>query len=67
MSESDENSFGIILRAKGMVPREDGSWINFDMVPEETDIRDGQPDYTGRLCVIGSKLNEEKIAGLFGV
>ena len=67
LSESDENSFGIILRAKGMVPREDGSWINFDMVPEETDIRDGQPDYTGRLCVIGSKLNEEKIAGLFGV
>lgn len=50
-----------------MVPREDGTWINFDMVPEETDVRDGQPDYTGRLCVIGSQLNEDKIAELFGV
>ena len=67
LSESDENSYGIILRAKGMVPRTDGTWINFDMVPEESEVRDGAADYTGRLCVIGSKLNEEKIAELFGV
>ena len=67
LSESDENSYGIILRAKGMVPRADGTWINFDMVPEESEVRDGVADYTGRLCVIGSKLNEEKIAELFGV
>ncbi len=67
LSESDENSYGIILRAKGMVPRADGTWINFDMVPEESEVRDGTADYTGRLCVIGSKLNEEKIAELFGV
>ena len=67
LSESDENSYGIILRAKGMVPRADGTWINFDMVPEESEVRDGAADYTGRLCVIGSKPNEEKIAELFGV
>ncbi len=67
LSDSDENSCGIILRAKGMVPREDGTWIHFDMVPEEVEIRTGAADYTGRLCVIGSKLNEKKIAELFGV
>ena len=50
----------MILRAKGMLPAEDGTWIYFDMVPEETEIREGSPEYTGRLCVIGSKLNEEK-------
>ena len=67
LSDSDENSYGIILRSKGMVPREDGTWIHFDMVPEEAEIRTGSADYTGRLCVIGSKLNEAQIAGLFGV
>ena len=67
LSDSDENSYGIILRSKGMVPREDGTWIHFDMVPEEAEIRTGSADYTGRLCVIGSKLNEDKIAGLFSV
>ena len=65
LSESDK--YGIILRAKGMLPAEDGTWIYFDMVPEETEIREGSPEYTGRLCVIGSKLNEEKLAKLFGV
>ena len=59
--------YGVILRAKGMLPAEDGTWIYFDMVPEETEIREGSPEYTGRLCVIGSKLNEEKLAKLFGV
>ena len=65
LSESDK--YGIILRAKGMLPAEDGTWIYFDMVPEETEIREGAPEYTGRLCVIGSKLNEDKLAELFGL
>ncbi len=59
--------YGMVLRAKGMVESTDGSWIYFDMVPEETDIRGGEPEYTGRFCVIGSDLKEEKLAGLFGV
>ena len=65
LSESGE--YGVILRAKGMLPAEDGTWIYFDMVPEETEIREGAPEYTGRLCVIGSKLNEEKLAEIFGL
>ena len=65
LSASDE--YGIILRAKGMLPAEDGTWIYFDMVPEETEIREGAPEYTGRLCVIASKLNEDKLAELFGL
>ena len=64
---SETEDYGIILRAKGMLPAEDGTWIYFDMVPEETEIREGAPEYTGRLCVIGSKLNEEKLAELFGL
>ena len=65
LSASDD--YGIILRAKGMLPAEDGTWIYFDMVPEETEIREGAPEYTGRLCVIGSKLKEDKLAELFGL
>ena len=65
LSASDE--YGIILRAKGMLPAENGTWIYFDMVPEETEIREGAPEYTGRLCVIGSKLKEDKLAELFGL
>ena len=65
LSASEE--YGTILRAKGMLPAEDGTWIYFDMVPEETEIREGAPEYTGSLCVIGSKLKEEKLAELFGV
>ena len=64
---SDSEDYGIILRAKGMLPAEDGTWIYFDMVPEETEIREGAPEYTGRLCVIGSKLKEDKLAELFGL
>ena len=64
---SGSEEYGVILRAKGMLPCEDGTWIYFDMVPEETEIRKGAPEYTGRLCVIGSKLNEEKLAQLFGI
>ena len=65
LSASEE--YGMILRAKGMLPAEDGTWIYFDMVPEETEIREGAPEYTGRLCVIGSKLAEDKLAELFGL
>ena len=64
---SDSEAYGIVLRAKGMVPCEDGSWIHFDMVPGEYEIRTGAPDYTGRLCVIGSKLQEEALTELFGL
>ena len=64
---SAPEDYGIILRAKGMLPAEDGTWIYFDMVPEETEIREGAPEYTGRLCVIGSKLKEDKLAELFGL
>lgn len=64
-TESDD--YGMILRAKGIVGGEDGAWIHFDYVPGEQNIRNGSADVTGKLCVIGSKLNEEKIAELFGV
>ena len=64
---SEDDSYGMVLRAKGMVAGKDGEWIYFDMVPGEADIRKGSPDYTGRICVIGSKLQEEKLAELFGL
>ena len=64
---SEDTAYGMVLRAKGMVAGADGQWIYFDMVPEETEIREGSPEYTGRLCVIGSKLKEDKLAELFGV
>ena len=64
---SNDASYGMILRAKGMVAGQDGAWIYFDMVPGEADIRTGSPDYTGRLCVIGSKIDEAKLAELFGI
>ena len=63
----DSGNYGAILRAKGIVRGENDSWIEFDYVPEEHEIRSGRADYTGRLCVIGSQLNEEAIAQLFGV
>lgn len=64
---SEDESLGIVLRAKGMVAGKDGEWIYFDMVPEEYEVRTGAPEFTGRLCVIGSKLDEDKIAELFGL
>ena len=64
---SNEEKFGIVLRAKGIVEAEDGSWIHFDYVPGEPDVRSGAADVTGRLCVIGSKLNEEAVAEIFGL
>lgn len=60
-----EEIYGMVLRAKGMVPSRDGGWIYFDYVPEESNIRDGKPDVTGRFCVIGSKLKEDKLTELF--
>ncbi len=63
---SREEDYGIVLRAKGMVSDSKGTWLYFDMVPEEVEIRTGEPEYTGRLCVIGSKLKNEKLEELFG-
>lgn len=63
----EEEIFGIVLRAKGMVAGKDGHWIYFDMVPGEADVREGSPEYTGRICVIGSKLAEDKLQELFGI
>ena len=62
---SDNDDCGIILRAKGIVPCTDGGWLHFDMVPEEYELRHGEADYTGRICVIGSLLNKEELAKLF--
>ncbi|MGN0326766.1 MAG: GTP-binding protein [Lachnospiraceae bacterium] len=61
----EDKSLGIILRAKGMVPAEDGTWIYFDYVPGESNVREGQPQVTGKICVIGSKLSEENLKKLF--
>ena len=63
----DSGEYGKILRAKGIVNGENGTWLEFDYVPEEQEIRAGHPDYTGRLCVIGAELNEKKLAELFGL
>jgi len=63
---SDEAAYGQILRAKGFVAGKDGAWVHFDYVPGEPDIRTGPASVTGRLCVIGSKLNEAAVAALFG-
>ncbi len=62
---SEETEYGMILRAKGMLPTQDGEWMYFDLVPGEYEIRTGSPDYTGRICVIGSQLQEEKLMELF--
>ncbi|MBP3488350.1 MAG: GTP-binding protein [Roseburia sp.] len=65
LCETDD--YGTILRAKGMVEDENGSWIYFDMVPGEYELRDGEPDYTGRLCVIGTDIDEHRLEELFGI
>ena len=67
LKELDSGKYGMVLRAKGILPCVDGTWIHFDMVPEEIDIRTGKADIHGKLCVIGSKLDEAGIAKLFGV
>ena len=63
----EDGSYGNVLRAKGMVAGADGEWIYVDMVPEEHEVRTGAPEYTGRICVIGAELNEDKLAELFKV
>ena len=63
----DTGAHGIVLRAKGIVACADGGWIHFDFVPGEMDIRMGGAAVIGKLCVIGSKLDEAAVAGLFGV
>ena len=65
LCETDD--YGTILRAKGMVEDENGAWIYFDMVPGEYELRDGEPDYTGRLCVIGTDIDEHRLEELFGI
>ncbi len=67
LSALDSGEYGKILRAKGIVNGEDGNWIEFDYVPEEHEVRSGHPDYTGRLCVIGAELKEDKLSQLFGL
>ena len=63
----DSGACGTVLRAKGIVAGEDGSWLHFDFVPGEIDLRIGSAAVTGKLCVIGSELNEAGVADLFGV
>ncbi|MBQ7485515.1 MAG: GTP-binding protein [Oscillospiraceae bacterium] len=67
LDELDGSRCGVILRAKGIVPGQDGQWLHFDYVPEEQEVRTGAADYTGRLCVIGSGLQEDKLRELFGL
>ena len=64
-SLEDESKYGFVLRAKGMVPAGDGTWVYFDYVPGESNVREGKPEYTGKFCVIGSKLNEGNLEKLF--
>ena len=63
----DEKKYGSILRAKGILPLTDGKWLHFDYVPGESDVRYGSADYTGRLCVIGTQINEAALKELFGL
>ncbi len=67
LHQLDSGKYGMILRAKGILPAADGSWIHFDYVPEEHNVRTGSADITGKLCVIGSQLDEAGVAALFGV
>ena len=61
----DEKQYGFVLRAKGMVPAGDGTWVYFDYVPGESEVREGKPEYTGKVCVIGSQLKEDNLKALF--
>ena len=64
---SETDSYGTILRSKGIIPMTDGTWKQFDLVPEEYEVRDGQADYTGRVCVIGTNLKEDELLKLFHI
>ena len=63
----DSGDYGTVLRAKGILPAVDGGWLHFDYVPFEQNVRTGTADYTGRLCVIGAGLDEDKLAALFAL
>ena len=67
LKKLDSGEYGIVLRAKGIVACSDGGWIHFDFVPEEQNVRMGGASVIGKLCVIGSKLDETAVAGIFGV
>ena len=67
LAKEDSTEYGIILRAKGIVPDENGKWLHFDLVPGEEEVRYGAAEYTGRICVIGSELKEDKLAELFQI
>ena len=67
LAELDSGKYGMVLRAKGIVPAADGTWIHFDFVPGEINVRTGAADVTGKLCVIGAQLDEKGVAALFGV
>ncbi len=67
LHQLDSGNFGMILRAKGILPTEDGRWVHFDSVPGEADVRFGGATVTGKLCVIGSQLNEAAVTELFGL
>lgn len=63
----DEHTYGFVLRAKGIVEGEEGKWLHFDYVPGEPDVREGTAEITGRLCIIGTEVKEDKIRELFGI
>jgi len=65
LEELDKEEYGTVLRAKGMVAGAEGGWIYFDFVPKESNVRDGRPGVTGKFCVIGADLKEEKLSALF--
>ena len=67
LEELDGGEYGVILRAKGIVPSVGEAWLHFDYVPGESNIRPGAPDVTGRLCVIGAGISDEKLTALFGL
>lgn len=62
---NDEGTYGFVLRSKGMLPSEDGTWVHFDYVPGEPQVRTGAADVTGKICVIGSHLNQDNLEKLF--
>ena len=64
---AETEDYGVIIRSKGMVPSTDGTWIYFDLVDGEYELRSGEPDYTGRLVVIGANIDEHKVEELFGL
>ena len=64
---TEDDSFGMVLRAKGIVEGENGEWIHFDYIPGESNVRYGAPGVIGRLCVIGSKIDNDKIKEIFGL